>query len=130
MRGPRDVKQTRSGASPSADANAVRILAGVDPTKLSLSPELVKGACGLLNWAPGDLARRAGVELQMLVQFLDFGVILDWRRTASIKAALLEKVEFVSLGGAPGVCRRPHVGRERGPASIQFGGPVDRRPPL
>ena len=62
--------------------------------------------------------------------FEDYGLMLDTMSSAAVLALLLQKVDFTTTEGEPGVVRKRHVGDAQGPALVQWGGPRRRRPPL
>lgn len=98
-----------------------------------LSPSLVQGALGVLNWKPRRLADQAGLCTERAVHlqsFLDYGQLLDVVAQASIVSVLTKKVLFPVSEGVIGVCVRPEVLACRPPGSLTFGGPLKRRAAL
>lgn len=107
-----------------------------DPAVVWLSPERCRAARALLNWSPEHLARlvtsRCGCPFlpAEIREFEDYGLMLDAMTSAVVLQILLEKVEFTTAEGEPGVVRKRLVGVVQGPGYVQFGGPRQRRPPL
>lgn len=65
-----------------------------------------------------------------IIFFEDYGLMLDPAVAAGVLSVLLQKVDFTTTEGEPGVVRKRHVGNAQGPALVQWGGPRRRRPPL
>jgi hypothetical protein len=107
-----------------------------DPSVVWLSPERCRAARALLNWSPAYLARlvtkEAGVPLIAadITEFEDFGLMMDCMSTDAVLTLLLQKVEFTTAEGQPGVVRKPDVGATQGAGYVQFGGLRRRRGPL
>ena len=98
-----------------------------------LSPSLVQGALGVLNWKPRRLVDQAGFDPGQAVNlqnFLDYGQLLDVVEQGSIVRVLTKKVLFPVFEGEIGVCVRPEVLACRPPGSLTFGGPLKRRAAL
>ncbi len=107
-----------------------------DPAVVWLTPERCRAARALLNWTPKHLADRVTKALQVpviapeILHFEDFGLQLDPAVSSGVLAVLLDKVEFTTTEGEPGVVRKRHVGAAQGEGYVEWGGPRRRRPPL
>lgn len=107
-----------------------------DPSVVWLSPERCRAARALLNWSPAYLARlvtkEAGIPLIAadITYFEDYGLMFDLMSSEAVLALLLQKVEFTTTEGQPGVVRKHHVGEAQGAGYVQLGGPRRRRGPL
>ncbi len=96
-----------------------------DPSKVWLTPERVASAMGVLHWDAAHLSAVSGVPLATIVGYVDFGVALAVDEDGAIKRVLLEKVEFTTSEGEPGIVRKAHV---TGPLShVTFGDNGRRR---